>query len=102
MAIIDEAKTWLRVSTNDVAITEEITLLIDAALADLSYTSDVKEYNTENLPPLVKLAVRSYVQANWTKNVDEQTKLLVIYDGIKAKLATSSQYNARGSEASNG
>lgn len=102
MAIIDEAKTWLRVSTNDAGITSEIEMLINAALADLSDTSDVKEYDVEALPPLVKLAVRSYVQANWTKNVDDQTKLLVIYDGIKAKLATSSKYNVRSSEASNG
>lgn len=95
MAIIDEAKTWVRVSTNDSAIVDEINTLVDAAIDDLTNTADIATVDRENLPPLVKLAVRSYVQAYWTRNVDEQAKYLGIYDGLKAKLATSSVYNTR-------
>lgn len=95
MAIIDEAKTWVRVTTNDNAIVDEISMLVDAAILDLTKTADIADVDREDLPPIIKLAVRSYVQAYWTRNVDEQAKYLVIYDGLKAKLATSSAYNIR-------
>ena len=94
MALIDEAKTWLRVSTDDEAITAQIQLLIDAAISDLTNTADVASFDEEGIDPLLKQAILVYVQASWVDNADEQAKYMSIYDSIKAKLATiNSLYN---------
>ena len=102
MALIDEAKTWLRVSTDDEAITEQINMLVDAAIDDLTDTADIAKESKEDLPPLVKMAVMVFVQAMWTDDEDRQAKLLQSYDGYKAKLATATAYNSRSGGCSHG
>lgn len=95
MALVDDAKIWLRVSTGDEAITSQIALLCDAAISDLCNTADVDKnlFDGDEVDPLLVNAVMVYVQAMWTDNEDRQAKLMVSYDSIKTKLVVSSKFN---------
>lgn len=99
MALIDEAKTWLRVSTCDADINAQIEMLVESAISDLTNTADVSKtcFEGEDIDPLLKNAVMVYVQAYWSDSEDRQAKLMTSYDSIKAKLVMSSMFN--GSEA---
>lgn len=95
MALIDEVKTYIRVSIDDSDINMEVQTLIDASIADLTKTADVSSnhFEGESIDSLLKLAVFVYVRAYWTDNEDERAKLLNRYDEIKTKLVLSSNYN---------
>jgi hypothetical protein len=92
MALIDEAKVALRVSTTDSGITAQIQRLIDEAKLDLCKTADISEDCTETPDALVKGAILCYVAYCWTDDADEKAKLKVCYDDYKGKLAMSSAY----------
>lgn len=92
MALIDEAKVALRVSTTDSGITAQIQRLIDEAKLDLCKTADISEDCTETPDALVKGAILCYVACCWTDDADEKAKLKVCYDDYKGKLAMSSAY----------
>lgn len=99
MALIDEAKTWLRLSTCDADLTAQVQMLVDSAISDLTNTADVSPdcfTDQTNVDALPKTAIMVYVQAMWSDDEDAQEKLLNRYDGIKAKLATASRFNRRG------
>lgn len=95
MALIDEVKTALRVSLNDDDINLQIQSLIDAAKEDLYNTADISKtlFEQEEIPALIKIAINTFVKAFWTTDDEERAKLLVSYDGIKAKLSVSSAYS---------
>ena len=95
MSLFDEAKTWLRVSTDDEAINSEIEMLVNAAISDLINTADISSdsFEGESVDSLLKLAVRTYVQAYWTDREDRQAKLINSYNEIKAKLVVASAFN---------
>lgn len=95
MALIDEAKTWLRVSTDDEAITAQIQMLIDSAKSDLTETADVNPACVagDDLAPLVKNALFVYVSAMWTDDDLSRQRLMVSYNDLKAKLAISAAYS---------
>lgn len=93
MALIDEAKTALRVSTNDAGITAQIQRLIDEAKLDLCRTADISEDAVSDPDALVKGAILCYVGFVWTTDADEKDRLKSCYDDYKAKLAMSSAYS---------
>lgn len=94
MALIDEVKTALRVSIDDDDINLQIQSLISAAKEDLVYTADVSDdlMEQEEIPALIKLAIISFVKANWSDNPDESDKLMNSYNSMKVKLSVSSYY----------
>lgn len=100
MALIDEAKTALRVSTNDAGITAQIQRLIDEAKLDLCRTADIAEsaVNVSEPDALIKGAILCYVGFVWTTDPDEKNRLKSCYDDYKAKLAMSSAYSTYSEE----
>lgn len=96
MALIDEAKTALRVSTTDLGITAQIERLIEEAKLDLCRTADISEDAVSNPDALVKGAILCYVGFVWTTDADEKNRLKACYDDYKGKLAMSSAYGTYG------
>ena len=92
MALIDEAKTALRISTMDAGITLQIERLIEEAKLDLCRTADISENAVSNPDALIKGAILCYVGFVWTTNPDEKDRLKSCYDDYKGKLAMSSSY----------
>jgi hypothetical protein len=100
LALIDEAKTALRVSTNDAGITAQIQRLIEEAKLDLCRTADISESTVSVSEPdaLIKGAILCYVGYVWTTDADEKNRLKACYDDYKAKLAMSSAYGTYSGE----
>lgn len=95
MALLDEVKVALRVSTTDSGITAQITRLIAEARLDLCKTADVAEAlaNAADPDPLIKGAICCYCAYVWTTDTTEKQNLKACYDDYKAKLAMSSAYS---------
>lgn len=90
MALIDEVKVALRISTDDAGITAEIETLIEAAKLDLTKTADIADFTEPD--SLVKRAIITYVKSMWTNDSVEAERLTKSYESIKATLAMSSAY----------
>lgn len=101
MAIIDEAKTALRISTNNPAITAEIERYIEEAVLDLTTTADIADFDIEQADALLKGAVLTYVSIKWNESKDQTTadRLRITYKDYKARLAMSSKYGTYGGGA---
>lgn len=95
MALIDEVKTALRVSLDDEDINLQIQSLINASKEDLIHTADINAdlVEQDECPALIKLAIITFVKANWTDDETVAEKLMRSYDSIKGKLAFSSFYS---------
>ena len=91
--LLEEAKTALRISTNDADITAQIERLIDEAKLDLSRTADVSASAVETPDALVRGAVICYVGYVWASDPDEKSRLKQCYDDYKGKIAMSSEYS---------
>lgn len=96
MALIDEAKVALRVSTSDSGITAQIERLIEEAKLDLCRTADISEDAVSDPDALVKGAILCYVGFVWTTDADEKNRLKACYDDYKGKLSLSSAYGTHG------
>lgn len=96
MSLTQEAKTALRVSTNDAGITAQIERLIEEAKLDLCRTADISEDAVSDPDALVKGAILCYVGFVWTTDADEKNRLKACYDDYKGKLAMSSAYGTYG------
>lgn len=96
MSLTQEAKTALRVSTNDAGITAQIERLIEEAKLDLCRTADINEDAVSDPDALVKGAILCYVGFVWTTDADEKNRLKACYDDMKGKLAMSSAYGTYG------
>lgn len=96
MSLTQEAKTALRVSTNDAGITAQIERLIEEAKLDLCRTADIREDAVSDPDALVKGAILCYVGFVWTTDADEKNRLKACYDDMKGKLAMSSAYGTYG------
>lgn len=93
MALIDDVKVALRVTTSDTGITGQIQDLIDEAKLDLIHTADVSSASVNNPDALVKGAIKCYCGYVWTDDDAEKEKLKQCYDDYKAKLSMSTQYS---------
>lgn len=94
MALLDDVKVALRISTDDAGIEAQLTRLISEAMADLSYTADINsDIIGEASDPLVIGAILCYVKIHWTDDADETAKLEVSYSDYKSKLAMASHYS---------
>ncbi len=102
MALLDEVKVALRVSTNDSGIEAQITRLIAEAQLDLCKTADVAEVYAKAADPdaLIKGAICCYCAYVWTTDPTEKQNLKTCYDDYKAKLAMSSAYSTYDGEPS--
>lgn len=92
MALIDDVKVALRVSTTDAGITGQIYDLIEEAKLDLCRTADISSASVQNPDALVKGAIKCYCGYIWTDDMEEKDKLKACYDDYKAKLSMSTAY----------
>lgn len=88
MAILDEAKVALRLSTNDSALIAEVQRLIDEAVLDLTRTADIKEINLNSLDAYEKGAIISYCKWKWYDDAKFETS----YNDYKTKMLMSYAY----------
>lgn len=99
MAILDNAKTALRISISTTAFDTEVGDLIAAATADLEL-SGVDPLKTANLDtdpdPLIKRAVLVYVKANFGYDNPDADRLAEAYCMLKAHLTLSAEYTPAG------
>lgn len=100
MALFDEVKTVLRVSTENAGINAEIHSYIDSAILDLTQTADIADFGEEP-DSLVKTAIFTYVRAMWTRDTVEADRLMKAYELAKKNLLMSSAYGTY-KEADNG
>ena len=91
MAILDDVKAALRVTTTNTGIVGEITDLIAAAKADLGL-SGVLSKNLVDTDTLVKRAIITYVKANFGYDNPDAERLMRSYDMLKAHLTLSTDY----------
>lgn len=90
MALLDKTKVALRVTTN--AFDDEITDLINAALADLGIVDIKPELLTASDPlPLVQRAVMTYCRLHFGEP-DDYERLKESYDEQKSQLLMNSTY----------
>lgn len=90
MALLDKTKVALRVTTN--TFDDEITDLINAALADLGIVDIKPELLTASDPlPLVQRAVMTYCRLHFGEP-DDYERLKESYDEQKSQLLMNSAY----------
>lgn len=86
MALIDDVKLALRVTTN--AFDPEISDLINAAVADMGIAG---VSNSDTTDPLVKRAVITYCRLNFGQP-DDYDRLKASYDEQKAQMGMATGY----------
>lgn len=96
MSLLIKAKMACRVSESTVTYNDELTSLIEAALADLGITDiDEAKLTTEDTDPLIERAVMTYCKMNFGFAVltnDQYDRLKSSYDEQKSQLLMSSSY----------
>jgi uncharacterized phage protein (predicted DNA packaging) len=94
MAILDDIKKAMRISTSVTAYDTEITDLINAAKSDLEL-SGVVYGSTINIDsdPLFKRAIITYCKANFGYNNPDADRLQKAYDLLKHHLTLTIEYS---------
>lgn len=98
MALLDEVRFALtRVSTPlDTAVETELGRYIDAAILDLTETTDIIEFTALTADALQKEAVIAYALYAFEKDTSRKEKYKVAYDDLKTKMLMSSKYSTLG------
>lgn len=94
MALIDDIKVAVRLSSNDEGLVGELEDLMGAALLDLK-TSGIREEfldPNQDLDLLIKAAVKLYVKTNWGFDNPDSEKFRAAYFELKAQLALTTEY----------
>ncbi|ATB52731.1 DNA packaging protein [Caldibacillus phage CBP1] len=97
MALFDDVKAALRVTTDDEGINQEINDLISAACSDLirmGISPDKVKASDENLDPLIKRAILVYCKANFGYDNPDAELFQRSYEMIRQELSLSSAYQA--------
>lgn len=97
MAIIDEVRFTLRINTtNNTALNTELTRYINAAVLDLTKTTDIRTFEVETADGLLRDAVITYAAFMFERDVNRKKCYKDIYDDLKMKLSMSSHYSTLG------
>lgn len=98
MALLDEVRFALtRVSTPlDNAVEMELGRYIDAAILDLTETTDIISFTALTADALQKEAVIAYALYAFEKDTSRKEKYKVAYDDLKTKMLMSSKYSTLG------
>lgn len=98
MALLDEVRFALtRVSTPlDAAVETELGRYIDAAILDLTETTDIIEFTALTADALQKEAIIAYALYAFEKDTGRKEKYKVAYDDLKTKMLMSSKYSTLG------
>lgn len=98
MALLDEVRFALtRIdSTISTSTDTEFQRYIDAAILDLTETTDIKDFTAENADALQKEAVITYALYSFEKDPVRKDKYKIAYDDLKEKMLMSSKYSTLG------
>lgn len=94
MALLDEVRFALtRISeTLGTAVDAEFQRYIDAAILDLTQTTDIKPFTAADADALQKEAVIAYCLYSFEKDSTRKDKYKIAYDDLKTKMLMSSHY----------
>lgn len=98
MALIDEVRfalTRLGSPINN-AVEAELQRYIDAAILDLTETTDIIPFTASNADALQKEAIIAYALYSFEKDTTRKDKYKVAYDDLKEKMLLSSKYSTLG------
>lgn len=97
MALIDEVRFSLRINTtNNTLVDQELTRYINAAILDLTETTDIRDFTAESADGLLKDAVILYASFMFEKDVARKQEFKALYDDLKEKLSMSKKYSTLG------
>lgn len=101
MALIDEVRFSLRINTtNNTLVNQELTRYINAAILDLTETTDIRDFAAESADGLLKDAVILYASFMFEKDVARKQEFKALYDDLKEKLSMSKKYSTLGAVVS--
>ena len=101
MALIDEVRFSLRINTtNNTLVNQELTRYINAAILDLTETTDIRDFTAESADGLLKDAVILYASFMFEKDVARKQEYKTLYDDLKEKLSMSKKYSTLGAVVS--
>lgn len=94
MALLDEVRFALtRIDTAlSTATDTEFQRYVDAAILDLTYTTDIKPFTADTADALQKEAVIAYSLYSFEKDVNRKAQYKIAYDDLKTKMLMSSKY----------
>lgn len=98
MALIDEVRfalTRLDAPISN-AVEAELQRYIDAAILDLTETTDIIEFTVADADALQKEAIIAYALYAFEKDTTRKGKYKVAYDDLKEKMLLSSKYSTLG------
>lgn len=99
MALIDEVRFSLRISTtDDVNINTELTRYINEAILDLTKTADIKTFTAEEADALQRGAIIDYCHFKFERDTALKDAYLRSYESAKTKMLFASEYTSRGQE----
>lgn len=97
MALIDEVRFSLRISTtDDTNINTELNRYISEAILDLTKTSDIKPFTADEADALQKGAIIDYCHFKFERDSVMKDKYREAYESAKTKLLLSSYYSTMG------
>lgn len=97
MALIDEVRFSLRISTTDDAnINTELDRYISEAILDLTKTSDIIPFTAETADALQRGAVIDYCHYKFERDSVLKDKYREAYESAKTKMLLSSNYSTMG------
>ena len=100
MALLDEVQFALtRIDTTiSTAVTTEMQRYVDAAILDLTETTDIKTFTALTADALQSEAVIAYALYVFEKDPTRKDKYKVAYDDLKTKMLMSSKYSNLGGD----
>lgn len=100
MALLDEVQFALtRIDTTiSTAVTTEMQRYVDAAILDLTETTDIKAFTALTADALQSEAVIAYALYSFEKDPTRKDKYKVAYNDLKAKMLMSSKYSTLGGD----
>lgn len=98
MALIDEVRFAVNRTTTatNAALETELARYINAAIADLTKTTDIKPFTAETADDLQKEAVILYACFMFERDTARRESYKRLYDDLKTKLSLSSDYSDLG------
>lgn len=98
MTLLDEVRFSLTrlEETESVALDSEFSRYIEAAILDLTSTTDIKSFTAETADALQKEAIIAYSHYRYELDVTRKNSYKKAYDDIKEQLLMSSKYSTLG------
>lgn len=100
MALLDEVRFSLtRIATTiSTPLDTELQRYIDAAILDLTETTDIRRFTAAEADALQREAIITFALYSFEKDSTRKDKYKVAYDDLKTKMLMSSKYSTLGGD----